>query len=97
MKFKSGDKVRVVKFSPMFGDVTGEWLQERGVKLGDIYTIDYRHSHGDVYYMRELCPNGSVPVQLYTEEMEHARVKYTRLAEKIYSKGYKEGEWWILA
>jgi hypothetical protein len=98
MKFESGDKVRVVNYISTYGDASAEWLKEKGIKIGDVYTVDRFESYSGIYYMKELCPKaqGNQVVQLYGEEIDYARVIYSKLAAKIYPKGYKEGEWWIL-
>ena len=94
MKFKIGDKVRVVAVTTGAKGSIQNWLEEKGIKTGDIYTVE---SFDECYYMEEMCPHDDmVQVQLYPHEIELARFKYTELAEFMYPNGYKEGEWWIL-
>lgn len=97
MKFKVGDKVEFVEFSPK-EDM--DWLQvenDRGLTIGAIVEIigtGNMARNENVYQVRVL--HNQAELGLFEHQLTYPRVKYTRLAARMYPEGRKEGEWWYL-
>lgn len=96
MKFKVGDKVRVKRIDTGYADTIGEWLLEKGVRVGDVFTVEELPDViNGCYYMVEYCPNlSSSKVQLYESEMEYACIKATDLAKFMYPE-WEEKDGWL--
>lgn len=92
MKFKVGDKVRIVQSPELvayYGGTTGTIGAE-----GEV--INYREGANNPYVV-EFEKRLQFQAEYYSEhELEHLRVRYNRLAEKLYPKGYRDGDWWYL-
>ena len=105
MKFKVGDKVRVIESIDgneglgLIGTI-GKSSKKDTITLvfGKVdendYPEDFLYLDADGIYgeIGDYVSNG----YFFEDQLEIAMYKYTRLAEKMFPDGYKEGDWWIL-
>jgi hypothetical protein len=96
MKFKVGDKVRVILSRIDFKD---HYIGSSGNIINNEYEgenrwlIYFENEELNESYERDYSCSSWV---FFDDELELVRYKYTRLAEKLFPKGHKEGDWWIL-
>lgn len=85
-KFKIGDEVRVFKVvveSEQYDIIGKSGVIVRHLTNREHFDWDVDFGDGGVLSVSE-------------EEIEFMRYKYTRLAEKMFPKGHREGDWWVL-
>jgi hypothetical protein len=87
-KFKVGDRVKIItKGHSQEGKVykVREVFEERTFRAKHYALTDSSNvKHGDLFEI------------YFDKDLEYDRVKYTKLAEKIYPNGKREGDWWLL-
>ena len=82
LKFKKGDRVVII---------------EEGNEYGKLSTIKSVRSDSTEYSIILDQENDKLNYGLYKpEHIKHHRVTYTKLAEKMYPKGKRDGKYWIL-
>lgn len=81
MDFKIGDKVTIIEEGDDFGKKTT--------------VIGFMHEH--IFPVTLDKRSDSLDNRQYKyEHIIPSRVRYTELAKKMYPKGKKEGDWWLL-
>ncbi len=91
MKFKIGDEI-IVKRIDIEGDavhynnLVDRCLNQKGI----IVEIKPNRKHKYSVKIDEKTTYFS------EHEIEHTKVNYTRLAEKMYPKGHRDGKYWVL-
>ena len=91
MKFKVGDNVVVIGgedydeycFKNNRHNITGKNAKVRDVHEDSKYPYILKLGEYEESGFRE-------------DELDYARYRYTRLAEKMFPEGHREGDWWIL-
>lgn len=93
MKFKVGD---IVSYSN--GDVCTILMLNDSDQLYKYVLSPYNHTRNSWFDESGSYLEGVYIYQMLgsDNDLEHHRVRYNRLAKKLYPNGYKEGEWWIL-
>jgi hypothetical protein len=97
MKFKVGDKVKFKDkpylFKILMEDTYGFLLEDL-----DVSPDCWKLSNSSVWTHEHSIKAGTMIYNEYgqSSDLELAKYKYTRLAEKLFPKGHKEGDWWIL-
>ena len=84
MKFKVGDIIKVVEGPHPVGEV---WKIRR---------VDRDRDFGVIYYLNNSKDSDSCYPFYNNYNIKHHRVNYTKLAEKMYPKGHKDGDFWVL-
>jgi hypothetical protein len=91
-KFKVGDKVLVVGSDSLTRYYLNFGLFDRTGLVGVVKFV--RNRERNMYLIQF---NDEIDGMKFAEsELEFARYKYTRLAEKMFPKGHREGDWWVL-
>ena len=84
MEFKVGDKVKVTLRTNAITQI------DDGI-TGTIIEINNEHDGMLIYKLDHAYYD-----EFFADELEYYRVRYTKLAAKMYPKGRKDGEFWVI-
>jgi hypothetical protein len=96
-KFKVGDVVTLRKDSKYYkhNDLYAHICDKGSGTILEIYDDYTTHIYGIKWNSMPEGEHGYTDCSLREVDIE-IKYKYTRLAEKVYPKGYKDGKWWVL-
>lgn len=90
--FKVGDKVVIVESK----ELLKYYGNGKGIVGLEGVIIKYIKDRKNPYTVKLEGNKWEYPEYYSEHELKHVKVAYTRLAEKLYPKGHREGEWWYL-
>lgn len=99
-KFKAGDKF--VNRNGNTGTIIGKDSKDRYAVIFDDKRLNtYKVREGSIVFSKYGVADYFVGAIIYNVPikegyLEHYKVIYNRLAEKLYPKGKRDGKWWVL-